>query len=333
MIIGMTLICPVHAQVWNAVPASQPNPTAFSNRMEMGDLEQAKAWLKAGMSPDFMGSRIGSGLMIGAWEGNIPLMRLFVSRGADLNLTNANGETALALAAWRGQKDAVRWLVKRGAKVDAPERQWSPLHYAVFSGHEDVVDFLLARGADINALSTNGSSVLMMAVYEGHKELVDKLIKLGARTDIRNELGDTALEWAMRNNNLEIARLVSTPDAYRQALNEPREKWGTMSRSLTMSPELTSLLARRAGLAAKNKPLDEVDEQIAAERARLVRTALGRTPQRSTAIEVTASRDKPEEQSVTVVGSDGEAKKAYKVPPATYYGTPKMPPKAPVRNY
>jgi ankyrin repeat protein len=168
--------------------------------MELGDLRQAEKWLDAGMPPDYMGSRTGSGLMIGAWEGKIELMRLFVSRGADINKLNANGESAIALAAWRGQLEAVKWLLERGARINAAARQWSALHYAVFAGHAEVANYLIEQGADINAQTTNGSSVLMMAVYEGHRDLAHKLIEKGADRTPKNDWGDGALEWAMRQN-------------------------------------------------------------------------------------------------------------------------------------
>ncbi len=189
MIIGMGLALPVHAQFWSSDPAALPTPTAFVTNLELGDLDQAKAWLDAGLAPDFMGSRIGSGLMIGAWEGNIDMMRLFISRGADINRMNGNGETAIILAAWRGQLEAVKWLVDRGARINAPPRQWTPLHYAVFAGQREVADYLMEQGADINALSTNGSSVLMMAIYEGREELARLLIEKGAERSFTQRLG------------------------------------------------------------------------------------------------------------------------------------------------
>ena len=45
MIIGMCLGLPVHAQFGQGDPAARPTPTAFATRLEVGDLEQAQAWL------------------------------------------------------------------------------------------------------------------------------------------------------------------------------------------------------------------------------------------------------------------------------------------------
>ncbi len=325
MIIGMALFAPAQAQL--------PDPVAFANRLELGDVEQAQRWLDEGLPPDFVGARIGSGLMIGAWEGKIELMRLFISRGADINQRNANGETALALAAWRGQLDAVKWLVERGARINAPRRQWSPLHYAVFAGQQAVADYLIGQGADINAQSTNGSTVLMMAIYEGRQDLARRLIEQGADRRPKNDWGDGALEWAMRNDQLEIARLVSSPEEFGNAVSQPKEHWGAPQRSLAMSKELEELLGMREKLAERGMSTEVIDRRIAAERVRIVRSEFDRPqPARAATLEITASRDKPQEQSANIVYDADGKPSGYKVPPATYFGKPRMPPKAPVRG-
>jgi uncharacterized protein len=333
MIIGMAMLCPVQAQVWGSGEVRLPDPVSFTNQMELGNLQQATAWLDAGLPPDFMGSRTGSGLMIGAWEGNIELMRLFIARGADINLLNSNGESPLALAAWRGNLDAAKWLVERGARINAAPRKWSPLHYAVFAGHAEMADYLIGLGADIDALSTNGSSVLMMAVYEGREPMARKLIEKGARRDVKNDWGDGALEWAMRNNNLGLARMVSNPEEFNIAVSEPREKWGPAVRSLSMSKDLEMLLAMRQTLQERKLSTEAIDRRIAAERVRLVREQMDKpSPQRASTLEVTASRSKHQEQSVRII-RQSKPDGGFKVPPATYFGKPKMPPTAPVRNF
>ncbi|WP_434515599.1 ankyrin repeat domain-containing protein [Dechloromonas sp. ARDL1] len=332
MIIGMGGLLLAAGPVFSAT--ATPDPVAFTHSMELGDVRQAEQWLDAGMSPDYMGSRIGSGLMIGAWEGKIELMRLFISRGADIDLLNSNGESALAMAAWRGQMAAVKWLLERGARINAPSRKWSALHYAVFSGHAEVADYLIEQGADINAQSTNGSSVLMMAVYEGNQDLARKLIEKGADRTPKNDWGDGALEWAMRQNRLEIARMVSNPEEFNIAVAKPKESWGEPVRSLRTSKELENLLNIRETLIKRGYSTEAVDKRIAVERMRIVRSEMDKTvPGRAATMEITASRAKPQEQSTQIIYDDKGKAMGYKAPPATYFGTPKMPPKAPVRNY
>ena len=311
-----------------------PSPVEFSVQMELGDRAKAEAWLAAGLPPDFEGSRIGSGLQNGAWEGNLELMRLFLAHGADIDYRNGNGETALLLAAWQGRQAAVDWLLERGAKINAGEKQWSALHYAVFAGHGDLARQLIERGADIDAKSSNGSSVLMMAIYEGREELARLLIEKGADRSVKNDWGDGALEWAMRNNNLKLARLVTSPEEFNIAVAQPKAKWGEPRRSHRSSKELDDLLRMREILAERKLSTQAVDNRIAAERARIVRAELNRDgPARAATLEITASRKDPKQQSANIVVDENGKPAGYKVPPATFTGKPKMPPRGNAKNY
>ena len=152
---------------------------------EAGDVAQVRAWLDAGLDPDCLADRVGTGLMIAAWHGNIPMMELLVARGADVNKSNALGEQALMHAAWRGNVDAVKWLLAKGARVNNGNLRWSAIHYSAFAGQGKATALLLDNGADINARSTNGSSPLMMAVYEGHEDMVKQLLARGADRSVK----------------------------------------------------------------------------------------------------------------------------------------------------
>jgi len=291
----LTLAHPARAQL--------PDPVRFGLRVELGDIAQVREWLEAGLQPDFVADHIGTGLMIAAWEGNIPLMELFVAHGADVNRDNAVGEQALLHAAWRGNLDAVKWLLAHGARVNRQPLQWTALHYAVFAGHDEVAQYLIGRGADINARSTNGSSVLMMAVYEGREELARKLVGFGADRSIKNDRGDGALEWAMKHRHLGIARLVSEPQQFAAAASLPKEHWGEPVRSLPLAAEATpgeieQLLSVRAILAARGltSSVDKLDRRIAALRAK---PELDRRP--AAIFEITATRSAPRQQTARLI--------------------------------
>ena len=236
--------------------ARLPDPVAFGVAMELGSLDEAQAWLNEGLPPNFLADRIGSGMMIAAWEGNVPLMEVFLHHGADMNFRNANDEQALQLAAWKGQTAAVEWLLAHGAALDRGEQAWSALHYAVFAGHGDLVKLLLARGASVNARAPNGSTVLMMAAREGHEDIARALLSAGADPSPRNDWGDSALTWAMRQGNLRIARMVSSAEDFATAARMPPQSFGQAIRSIPPPARISELLRQIRIAETQGKPTE-----------------------------------------------------------------------------
>ena len=284
--------------------ANLPDPTRFLVAIERGDLAQAREWLDAGLAPDFEGRLIGTGLMIGAWEGNIPIMELFVARGANIDKTNSFGEQALLHAAWKGHLEAVRWLVEHGARLNREGKEWAALHYAAFGGHAEVVAYLLERGADVNALSTNGSTPLMMAAREGRESIARVLLAAGARPDIVNEHGDDALRWAMRYNNLQIAREITGNASFAAVAARPVASWGQPQRSQAVPDRADRLLVQARRMEATGRRDDALRFYRAALAAiRQADTASNKAStatRAATGMVITARRDKPGAQTATL---------------------------------
>ncbi len=299
--------------------ASLPDPVQFSRVVELGDIATVREWLDKGLSPNFEGQPIGTGVMIAAWTGNIPMMELFVARGADVNKTNALGEQALLHAAWRGQKLAIEWLLGHGAKISREGKEWAALHYAAFAGHADVVKLLLNRGADVNALSTNGSTPLMMAAREGREAIAAELLQAGANPEVRNEWGDNAETWALRQNNQRIAKLVASADP---ALRKPVPVFGPAQRSQPVNEAAEKLLARARQLEAQGRRDDALKAFRAAlntlrvqereqEKAKTKKQAEDRTD--ISGLRISAKRGNPESQTASLSydrpATSGEAPK------------------------
>ncbi|OHC69006.1 MAG: hypothetical protein A2045_14220 [Rhodocyclales bacterium GWA2_65_20] len=290
--------------------SSLPDPVSFRVQMELGAIGSAQEWLAAGLPPDFMGDRIGSGLMIAAWEGHIPLMELFAAHGADVNKTNALGETALMHAAWKGRGEAVQWLLAHGARVGREAMQWTALHYAVFAGHSAIAELLLDRGADLDARSPNGSSVLMMAVYEGREDMARWLLARGADTRGKNENGDGALDWAMKFNHMKIARMVASRDEFVVVASRPKTEWSAPKKSEPVPTDIEELLNIRGILAARNLAVDKIDHRIAALRAQYARAGLKREAPPPAVLEISAERKAPGKQRARLVIEPAKAKAA-----------------------
>ena len=289
--------------------AQLPDPVRFGVAMEMGDLAAAKRWLDEGLDPDFFADRIGTGLMIGAWEGNIQLMELFRSRGADVNKANDSGEQALMHAAWRGRTDAVRWLLEHGAQVNRNGLQWSALHYAVFAGNEEVAQLLIDRGADVNARSTNGSSVLMMAARQGRDNLAKTLVELGADTQVTNDRGEDALVWALRHDHVRVAAVVTSAERLREAARLPRSAVGEPVHSVPVPEHIEALLRELRLAEAEGRPTEELRAAYAAAVAELQKTPAA--PEEAAradlpkALEITARRGDPGAEQAMIIYERG----------------------------
>ncbi|MDR1349957.1 MAG: ankyrin repeat domain-containing protein [Zoogloeaceae bacterium] len=286
----------------SAADFTPPAPVHFGVTVELGDLKQAKDWLDQGLSPDYQADRLGSGLMIAAWEGNLPMLELFYRYGANVNLENSAGEQALLLAVWKNQRVAIDWLLAHGATLSRPPGQWSALHYAAFSGHPDLVAKLLEQGADIDARSPGGATPLMMAIYDGKQEVARLLIERGANPKVRNDRGDGAMEWAMRYNQLAIARRLGDPEAFVAAANQPKENWGRDTRSEAAPADLDMLLKARRHLIARGLSAEDIDRNIAALRARYARQERDNiVPPSAATLEITARRSAPQEQKARLI--------------------------------
>ena len=303
----------------STVHGALPDPVRFGVTIEAGNIRAAKSWLDAGVDPDFMADRIGTGLMLGAWEGNLPMMELFLSRGADINMANANGEQALMHAAWRGRLEAVRWLIERGARVNRKGRQWSALHYAVFAGHEKVAQFLIENGADINARSTNGSSVLMMAAREGREGLAKQLVSLGADTGVKNDRGEDAAVWAIRHDHARIAAVVSSPDRFAEAVRD-RGNAGPPVRSVPVPDRIDALLREMRVAESEGRLSEDLRAAYAAALAELERnkaaavTDSARATQPK-ALEITARRGEPGKEQAMLIYERGPDEPLSEAPP------------------
>lgn len=263
--------------------------------MEMGDVRAAEAWLDEGLPPDFEADTIGSGLMIAAWEGNIPLMQLFVDRGANIDYLSRIGEQAITLAAWRGHLKAVEWLIDRGASLDPPDKTWGALHYAAFSGNRRIADLLIARGAKLDSRAPNLATPLMMAVREGHESIVQSLVDAGASTVAVSDRGENALAWAMRYNRLRIAGLVAPPadvaaavEAAPQAVAPPPQA------SVPAPPDVAQLLKKLRQAEAQGKPTAALRRQFLAAVDQHRRTSARSTVKAApSALVISARRGKP----------------------------------------
>ncbi len=116
------------------------------------------------------------------------------------------------MAAYSGHSDVVKLLISKGADVGARTIEGStPLHSAVMSGDKSTVEELIEAGADSSVKDyIDGKTPLHIAAQNGHVEVVKVLLDTQKiEVDVKdNTFGNTALQAAAQNGHAEIVELL-----------------------------------------------------------------------------------------------------------------------------
>jgi ankyrin repeat protein len=144
-----------------------------------------------------------------AERGDERALRRLLDGGADVDLPQSDGMTALHWAVERGDVNAVRRLIDAGADAKrANEFGVTPLATACIGGDAKIVELLLDAGADPNTIQRGGETALMLAARTGQVEPVQALLDRGAVVDAQERRGQTALMWAAAEGTAEVVRAL-----------------------------------------------------------------------------------------------------------------------------
>lgn len=140
--------------------------------------------LRSGADPNVRDIGGASALMYATLYSSSDEMRLLVDRGADVNAANAAGATALMWAAHDADKVTV--LLEHGAAVNARTRtDTTPLIVAIRFGNAAAMRRLIARGADVK---TDIATLLAEAHTQGSPEVEQVLRESGIETRAPTQL-------------------------------------------------------------------------------------------------------------------------------------------------
>jgi ankyrin repeat protein len=123
-------------------------------------------------------------------NGNYDLIRVFVENGADINMVDMQGSTALFPAAMRNCHNSVRVLVENGISINhSNTRGRTALFTAVLGSHYDLLRTLMKNGAKVNITDDCGQTALHFAVFGNYHDSARFLIANGADINIIGWLG------------------------------------------------------------------------------------------------------------------------------------------------
>ena len=160
--------------------------------------------------------------------GHLEATEYLLSIGADPNLKNNLGETALHQATDNSQAKLVKLLLKNKADPNVQQNGKvysdgnTPLHQSSFKGDDKIVGILLKHKADCNIQNfVFGKTPLHYAVEYGHEEVVKLLIAANANVSIKDKTESTPLDIAKGNIKTLMIKSPRSPNNSDRGHNSP----------------------------------------------------------------------------------------------------------------
>jgi len=148
--------------------------------------------------------------------GHDAVVLLLLAHHADANTRDSFGDRTPLLDAIASEADfIVAQLINAGACADATDiRGDTPLIFAVKQGSFIISKLLLEAGADPNIRDWHrGQSALSLAAERGQGKTVELLLGHNAAVGLADDQGIVPLEYALRNDNEDIARQMAERSA------------------------------------------------------------------------------------------------------------------------
>ncbi|QCJ41258.1 hypothetical protein FAY30_04745 [Bacillus sp. S3] len=152
---------------------------------------------------EIMNEGLNKQLLQAAKRGEADTISKLINNGANINVQDSKGRTALMNATYNNDVETAKILIKAGADVNIQDdMKNNPFLYAGAEGYIDILELTIKAGADPTITNRYGGTALIPASEHGYVDVIKVLL---TQTDIDvnhvNNLGWTALLEAIILNN------------------------------------------------------------------------------------------------------------------------------------
>ena len=186
--------------------------------------------------------------------------KVLIEGGADVNVPDVDGNTALILAAQNNQVACISYILNAGAFVnEANHYGETPIMMASENGHTECVKKLIEAGADVNRgplIKWPGENccknALMLAAKKGHYCCIVALLEAGADVNTLENNCKTALMYAAKSGQKDCVKTLLRWGAAVNVWDDKHEVTALMQAAKNTSGECADLLIQ-AGADAKKR--------------------------------------------------------------------------------
>ncbi|AYV79026.1 MAG: hypothetical protein Faunusvirus1_46 [Faunusvirus sp.] len=209
----------------------------MANRYKLYDI--VELLIKSGANLNLQTGKGSTALIKACARGNTDIALLLIKSGADINLNNK--QNALMRAAESGLESVVNLLIDKGAQLDMVDDKGNTAlmmsaQYTSFIGlklidvgaklniqnklgetaliiacHNNcypLIIHLINKGADLNICDNNGVSPFMLAIHFTSTYMAILMIKMGANINYKTTGGDTALNMLINRENIDRINFI-----------------------------------------------------------------------------------------------------------------------------
>lgn len=148
--------------------------------------------------------------MVAAGEGNLAVRDILLAAGADVEIRDCQGYTALDRSAAHGHVGILQAILACEDDINAADDTVArfALHVAAEHGLVGSIGALIEGGADIELKSSSGVPPLGFAAYHTQSKAMHTLLRRGENARVRQNNGDTLLHVVCRAQRAGVDRAV-----------------------------------------------------------------------------------------------------------------------------
>ncbi|XP_035246721.1 death-associated protein kinase 1-like isoform X2 [Anguilla anguilla] len=144
-----------------------------------------------------------------ARNGHVETLKFLHGKNCPLDTQDKSGETALHVAARYGNVDVVQYLCSINANPNLLDREHeTPLHCASWHGYASVARALCEAGCHVDVQNREGESPLLTASARGFRDIVERLLEHGADLNSTDKDGHVALHLAVRRCQTAVVKCL-----------------------------------------------------------------------------------------------------------------------------
>ena len=196
--------------------------TPFHLATHHGRQEVVQLFLKHGAKVNLRNDKGQTALHQASQHGHLDIIQLLLKHDADVDALDNDGSTLLHLAISACDADwkTVEWLLNNGANTNLQNSMGqTALHRASEHGRPAIIQLILKHIADVDARDNNGSTSLHLAISEASLKAVELLLDHGASVTLQNDKGQAALHRASQRGRPDIIKLLLNHNADVDALD------------------------------------------------------------------------------------------------------------------